>query len=147
MRHIERSWALSNAASTSLRRLRDADLVAINYVEDIRGHRVVDRNGDPVGSVDMLFVDGRERKIRFFRVEPDPSFETADGIVLIPVDAIMQIARCMVHIDRPRGQLAIAPRDLALLATEADIEMLYRYYGFKPFWSAGYIYPPYPFYA
>lgn len=127
--------------------MRDTDLVCINYVDDIRGNTVVDSDGRPIGGVDRLFVDEQERKIRFFRAEPDPEFETGGGIVLVPVDAVARIRRGVVHLDRPREQVAIAPRDISLLATPEDVEMLYRYYGFQPFWAPGYVYPPYPFYA
>lgn len=138
---------MSNATTMLLRKLRDADLVSVNYLEDIRGNKVIDSEGVAVGQVDALFIDDRARKIRFFRVEPDRQFQTGGGTVLIPVDAVTRITRGVVHIDRPRGQLAIAPRDISLLACEEDIEMLCRYYGFQPFWTAGYTYPPYPFYA
>lgn len=138
---------MSHATGISLRKLRDTDLVCINYVEDIRGDRVVDSEGGAVGEVDTLFVDDRERKIRFLRVEPDRQFQTGGGTILIPVDAVKRIRRRVVHIDRPRAQLAVAPRDLSLLTAEEDVELLYRYYGFQPFWTAGYAYPPYPFYT
>ena len=137
---------MTDVTSNSLRKLRDTDLVALNYVEDVRGTRVVDSEGEPVGQVETLFIDGQERKVRFLRVEPDRRFDTGGGAILIPVDVITSIARAVVHIDRPRAQVAIAPRDLSLLSAEEDVEMLYRYYGLQPFWAAGYTYPPYPFY-
>jgi sporulation protein YlmC with PRC-barrel domain len=138
---------LTNATNNSLRKLRDTDLASINYVDDVRGTRVVDSAGEPVGLVETLFVDGQQRKVRFLRVEPDRGFNTGGGTILIPVDAITNIARGVVRIDRPRAQVAIAPRDLSLLSAKEDVEMLYRYYGLQPFWAAGYEYPRYPFYV
>jgi hypothetical protein len=136
-----------NIRTCLLRRLRDTDLAFINFMADIRDSAVTDVDCLPVGRVDQLFIDDQERRVRFVRVEPARGFDTAGGTVLIPVDAVRRILRGVVHVDRPREQLAIAPREISLLDDAEDVEMLYRYYGFSPFWAAGYTYPPYPFYA
>lgn len=137
---------MANATTVSLRKLRNTDLAFINYFEDIRGETVVDSTGRVVGEVDALFIDDRDRKIRFFRVKADRQFTTSGATILMPVDAVTRVTHGVVYIDRPREQLPVRPPDLSPLADESDVEMRYHEYGFQPFWTPGYMYPPYPFY-
>jgi hypothetical protein len=48
-----------------------------------------------------------------------------------------------VHIDQTRERVAGAPRYSPTLE-EVDWEELLAYYGYGPFWAAGYAYPPFP---
>jgi sporulation protein YlmC with PRC-barrel domain len=128
-----------------IRTMKSSDLAFINYLEDVRGQEVIDSKGEVIGEVDALLVDEDQKKVRFLYVATSAS-DGRDRFV-IPVDALSGVRRGGVRVDRPREELALAPGDAAVLRKRENVEELYRYYGFKPFWARGYKYPPYPFYA
>ena len=53
---------------TTLVRLGDTDLTVAEDAVDVRGRRVVDRDGDDIGEVDDLVIDDDERRVRFLEV-------------------------------------------------------------------------------
>ncbi|SEF16941.1 PRC-barrel domain-containing protein [Jiangella alba] len=125
--------------------LTDSGL-AVTADDDVRGREVVDRNGDEVGTVDDLVVDPEEKKVRFLQVGSGGFLGLGERKQLIPVDAIVRIDE-KVHIAQDRGHVAGAPAyDPDLVPAGEYYEELYGYYGYPPFWAAGYAYPPYPFY-
>lgn len=144
----------------SVRRLRDTDLASINFREDIRGHSVNDAQGRHVGLVEWLFLDEDRKKIRFFSVVRD-DVQRGDGEVsagdhnrpatvtfcaIVPIDAVVDIAQDAVRLDRREEQLVTVPSSDSMPTTVLDWDAIYRQYGYAPFWNAGYVYPPYPFY-
>ncbi|SDT60732.1 PRC-barrel domain-containing protein [Jiangella sp. DSM 45060] len=125
--------------------LTDSGL-AVTADDDVRGREVVDRNGDEVGTVDDLVIDPEEKKVRFLQVGSGGFLGLGERKQLIPVDAIVRIDE-KVHIAQDRGHVAGAPAyDPDLVPAREYYEELYGYYGYPPFWAAGYAYPPYPFY-
>ncbi|GAB4001109.1 hypothetical protein GCM10029992_35500 [Glycomyces albus] len=54
--------------ATTLVRLGDTELAVASEADDVRGHDVVDVDGDEVGRVDSLLIDRGERKVRFLEV-------------------------------------------------------------------------------
>jgi sporulation protein YlmC with PRC-barrel domain len=48
----------------ALLRLSDTDLKVADSTEDIRGRKVVDKDGKEIGDVDDLMIDDFERKVR-----------------------------------------------------------------------------------
>jgi len=135
---------------TALLRLGDMNLTVANPSEDIRGRKVIDQAGEELGSVDDLFVDDREKKVRFLQVASGGFLGLGATTFLIPVDAITRIeevAEGTVHIDRTREHVAGAPRYDPELAQPPDYYSdLYGYYGLPPYWGAGYLYPRFPYY-
>ncbi|TDD66191.1 PRC-barrel domain containing protein [Jiangella aurantiaca] len=120
--------------------------LAVPADDDVRGREVVDRNGDEVGTVDDLVIDPDEKKVRFLQVGSGGFLGLGEKKQLIPVDAIVKIDE-KVHIAQDRGHVAGAPAyDPDLVPAREYYEELYGYYGYPPFWAAGYAYPPYPFY-
>ena len=129
-----------------VRQLQAPDLASIDFLEDTRGHDVVDTSGETVGRVDALFIDDGERKVRFLRAAPDCPAETGAKKFIFPVDAILLIRGATIYLDRKRDALAAAPGEDRQLAEPRNLEFLYEHYGMRPFWREAYEYPPYPFY-
>jgi sporulation protein YlmC with PRC-barrel domain len=138
-----------NDEMTTLTRLGDTDLTVANEAEDVRGRKVIDRNGDEAGSVDGLLIDEPERKVRFLEVGSGGFLGIGKKQVLIPVDAITRIDGEHVYINRGREEVASGPGYDPELMPEPDqpyYEGVYGYYGFMPYWGAGYRYPGHPFF-
>lgn len=125
--------------------LSDTDLMPASEDEDIRGTHVVDRNGEDIGKVDDLVIDPDERRVRFLQVGSGGFLGLGEQKILIPVDAVDSIDDT-VHIQKDRAHVAGAPRyDPKLVQEPAFYDDVYGHYGYLPYWSQGYIYPPYPF--
>lgn len=114
--------------------------------EDIRGFDVKDKDGEDIGKIDELLIDEAENKVRFLEVASGGFLGIGENKSFIPVDAITRIDE-NVHIDQTRGHVAGAPAyDPELVDQSSYYEDVYGYYGYSPFWGAGYLYPPFPHY-
>jgi sporulation protein YlmC with PRC-barrel domain len=136
-----------NDKTTTLTRLGDSDLTVANEAEDVRGRKVIDRNGDETGSVDGLLIDEHERKVRFLEVGSGGFLGFGKQQVLVPVDAVTRIDDEHVYIDRGREEVASGPGYDPELMPEPDrpyFEGVYGHYGFLPYWAAGYRHTGYP---
>lgn len=49
-------------------RLSDVGETVADKDADVRGLKVIDKNGEELGTIDALLVDDRERKVRFIEV-------------------------------------------------------------------------------
>jgi sporulation protein YlmC with PRC-barrel domain len=128
-------------------KLSNTNLRLADPGQDIRGHRVVDKDGHKVGEVDDLILDALERKVRFLQVASGDLFGFGPALTLIPVEAVTEIDEAEVHINQTRQRVAAAPRyDPAfvqqVLEDQGGVAGIYHHYGFLPFWGRGYIYPP-----
>ena len=123
--------------------LDDTDKVLANSGQDIRGRDVIAQDGDKIGKVDALLVDAQESKVRFIRIEAGGFLGIGEKKWLIPVDAITRIDRDNVYVDQTRQKITGAPvYDPDLVETNEDYYPgLYSYYGYGPYWGAGYAYP------
>lgn len=129
-------------------KLSDTNLKLADPAQDLRGHRVVDKDGKDIGEVDDLVIDRDERKVRFLEVASGDLFGFGHAKALIPVDAITRISETTVSINQTQQHVAAAPRyDPALIPLQAGDEgyigELYQHYGYLPYWHLGYVYPPY----
>jgi sporulation protein YlmC with PRC-barrel domain len=139
-----------------LSRLSDTELTVANPAEDVRGRKVIDREGEEVGEVDDLIIDDRETKVRFLEVASGGFLGLGERKFLIPVEAISRIDDDTLYLNQGRQHIAAAPRyDPDLIhqdAAEGDFAGrgyygdVYRHYGYPPYWAPGYMYPPYPYY-
>jgi sporulation protein YlmC with PRC-barrel domain len=130
-------------------RLSNTNLRVADPSQDIRGHRVLDKEDRDLGEVDDLILDRLDRKVRFIEVTSGDLFGFGPAKTLIPVDAITRISEKAVYINQTRQHVAAAPRyDPDLIVREAgdqgSIGDIYRHYGVLPFWQPGYVYPPHP---
>ena len=130
----------------TLRKLSDTGMALSTPAEDIRGRKVVDRNGEDIDEVDDLMIDDAEKKVRFIRVASGGFLGMGATKFLIPVDAVARVTTDTVHVDRQREHVAAAPAYDPDVTTPDYYDRLYGYYGVAPFWGAGYMYPGYPYY-
>ena len=137
---------MSSADKATLMKMGDANLTVADPAEDVRGRTVLDRSGDAIGEVDDLMIDERAAKVRFLQVASGGFLGIGEKHVLLPVDAITRIDADHVHIDKTREHVAGAPDYQPDLVDRSYYDSLYGYYGYGPYWGAGYVYPPYPYY-
>jgi sporulation protein YlmC with PRC-barrel domain len=131
----------------SLHKLSDSGLTVASSAEDVRGRKVLDRHGEEVGTVDDLMIDDKERKVRFLLVASGGFLGLGETKFLIPVDAITRITSDEVHIDKTREHVARGPAyDPDLSEHDEYWGRVYGHYGYMPYWGAGYIVTPYPYY-
>jgi sporulation protein YlmC with PRC-barrel domain len=129
-------------------KLDDTDLTVADSAEDVRGRRVLDKNGQEIGKVDALMIDDQEAKVRSLQVGSGGFLGMGKDKTLIPVDAVRRVDEDHVHIDETRERVAGAPPyDPALTYDQSYWGGLYGYYGYGPYWAPGYVYPRYPFYV
>ena len=116
--------------------------------QDIRGRKVVDKNGQELGKIDALFVDDTQRKVRFMRVESGGFLGLGERKSLIPIDAITSVTAHEIQIGHTADTVASAPTyDPTLVEEKSRYNDTYRHYGYIPFWGSGYVNPVYPFYG
>ncbi|WP_299169183.1 PRC-barrel domain-containing protein [uncultured Arthrobacter sp.] len=112
--------------------------------EDIRRLNVKDKDGEDIGQVDDLLIDDGEKKVRFLEIASGGFLGMGEEKSFIPIDALTHIDED-VHINQSRGHVAGAPVYDPELVDQTDFyEDVYGYYGYSPFWGAGYMYPALP---
>ena len=132
--------------TASLHTMKEDHLEFADPAEDIRGHKVLDKDGRHIGKVDGLVVDDDEHKVRFLKVATGGFLGLSQTRFLIPVDAITAIDDLdrLVQVDCSREHVAAGPGyDPDLLN---HVNAVLDYYGTSPYWSVGYLYPGYPYY-
>ncbi|MBI1762751.1 MAG: PRC-barrel domain-containing protein [Acidobacteria bacterium] len=127
-------------------RMSDSNLTFADGAQDIRRRKVVDSNGEELGKVDDLFVDQGEEKVRFLEISAGGFLGLGDTKFLLPVDAITSVKADELRIDRTRAHVAGAPRFSPELVDARFLTNIYEYYGYEPYWGAGYTSPRYPYY-
>lgn len=138
---------MATPQTAALEKLSDANLTVNDPNEDIRGRKVVDKNGDDAGTVEDLLIDSHEHKVRFMRVGSGGFLGLGETKVLIPIDAITQITKDTVHINQTREHVVGAPKyDPALTNDDQYWSSVYGHYGYGPFWGSGYRYPAFPYF-
>jgi sporulation protein YlmC with PRC-barrel domain len=132
--------------NTSLEKLKDSGLELADPSQDIRDRKIVDSNGVEIGHVSGLFIDERERKIRMLEIRVGDFLGIGGQHVLCPVDAITTVTKDQVTINQTRERLVHSPAydpEIITAPRNEDFFPYYGYYGFSPFWNAGYQNPLY----
>lgn len=133
---------MTDTEHPGLMKISDTDLVFAAPDEDIRGYDVLDKQGDDIGKVDDLMVDADEFKVRFINVASGGFLGIGEKIFLLPVDAITTIEDRKIQVSRTREHVAGGPAYDPEMVERPDYwDKTYDYYGYAPFWGAGYIYP------
>ena len=126
----------------TLSKLTGTGMTVNNATDDMRGRKVTDAEGKDAGKVHDVFVDGRERKARFLLVEHGGFVGIGEKKSVIPVDAITRTTSDDVYINDTYEHIAEAPGYDPDLVNDRDYQSsIYGYYGYAPYWSAGYAYP------
>jgi sporulation protein YlmC with PRC-barrel domain len=139
------SWSRDKNQPGKLVRLGDSDLTLAEPSDDLRGRKVLDVNGDEVGTVEGLFIDEDERRVRLLQVGSGGFFGLGEKKQLIPVDAITWLSEEEVQIAQDLTHLAGAPLyDPEVVPARTFYQDLYDYYDVAPYWAPGYVYPRFP---
>ncbi len=126
----------------TLLKLGESELALADPAQDIRGMRVIDRDGEDLGKVHGLLIDPDERRVRFLEVAGGGFLGIGDRTVLVPVDAIAGIDDDTVNVDQTGAHVGGgADYDPALTDDPNYWTGYYSYYGLAPFWAGGYTYP------
>jgi sporulation protein YlmC with PRC-barrel domain len=136
-----------HASNVELDNLNDSDLILADPLEDIRGMKVLDKEGVEIGHVSDLFIDRAARKIRMLEVRAGGFLGLGERHFLLPVDAVTSVAQSEVHVRETLKRVEQAPAydpKLLELPSRPAWEPFYGYYGVSPFWGNGYMYPSIP---
>lgn len=124
-----------------LRRLSDSNVMIVDPAQDVRGRQVEDAAGQKIGKIDDLFIDEPEKRVRFLEVSSGGFLGMGDSKSLVPVDAIDSVSKDTVRINKHGDSLRGAPAYDPEIIDEASMKESYLYYGYEPYWGAGYAYP------
>src|SRR5262245_18597054 len=128
-------------------KLSDANVKVSDPNDDVRGRKVVDKDGADVGTVDDLLFDTDQAKVRFLQVGSGGFLGLGEKKVLVPIDAITRITDHEVHIDRTLDHVVGGPQyEPNLVVDEKYAGNVYDHYGQVPYWGGGYMYPLFPYY-
>jgi sporulation protein YlmC with PRC-barrel domain len=136
-----------HAHNSTLARLSETDLILADDNEDVRGRKVLDRQGKEIGIVADLFIDEHERRIRTIQIKAGGFLGLGERHFLLPADAITQVTKTEVDVnvtlDRVVGSPAYDPQ-LVIAPVAEPWGSYYGYYGISPYWGMGYLYPGFP---
>jgi sporulation protein YlmC with PRC-barrel domain len=137
----------STMTTTALEPLSQTRLELFDPMEDVRGRKVFDREGEEIGKVDDVFIDPTERRARFFSVKSGDVLGLGGKKLLIPIDAVSLVAQDKVVINHRRDRIVAGPqvdrefeKGAAQAAdTEAVVLACYEFYGIaQPYWNPTY---------
>ncbi len=86
---------------------------------DIRGLDVFNQNGKKVGSVEDLYIDPEERKVRFLDATAGGLLGLGEKRFLIPVEAIVRIYEDGITVNQGRDKVSESPLLGAKVVPEA----------------------------
>jgi sporulation protein YlmC with PRC-barrel domain len=89
-------------AGVGLVRMGESDFVPANLEDDLRGKDVYDAEGQRVGSVEDLYIDRREREVRFLEVGAGGFLGIGEKRFLVPVEAVVKVSEEWVAIEPDR---------------------------------------------
>jgi sporulation protein YlmC with PRC-barrel domain len=96
-------------AGIGLVRLGDSDFVSANPEDDLRGKDVYDAEGQPIGSVEDLYIERKDREVRFLEVGAGGFLGIGKKRFLVPVEAVTQVTQHRVTIEPERTQKVEGP--------------------------------------
>jgi sporulation protein YlmC with PRC-barrel domain len=96
-------------AGIGLVRLGESDFVPANPEDDVRGKAVYEAEGQRVGSVEDLYIDRKEREVRFLEVGTGGFLGIGEKRFLVPVEAVVEVAEDRVTIEPGRTEKVEGP--------------------------------------
>jgi sporulation protein YlmC with PRC-barrel domain len=117
-----RCCAMKHPASTGagLVRMGDPDFVPQNPEDDLRGKDVYDPEGQRIGGVKDLYIDHREREMRFLQVSAGGFLGMGEKPLLVPVEAIVEVAENRLTIEPGRMCKVEGPAPFGTRVTPSD---------------------------
>ena len=118
-------------------RLSDSEFRLEAPEQDVRGLEVYDLDGDAIGSVEDLYVDEAERKVRFLDVGAGGFLGVGEKHFMIPMEAVTDVDGDGVIIDQGRQKVIGSPALPTNVVPEVDYQRgVYVYYGYEyPAWA------------
>ncbi|WP_127508357.1 PRC-barrel domain-containing protein [Actinoplanes solisilvae] len=117
-------------AAASMVRLSDSSHRLADPGQDIRGRKLVDRDGDEIGEIDDLLIEPEQGRVRMIRVKDGGLFGIGGTPLYIPAEFVADVTEDLVAVDRSRVQVAGAPTyDPELIDGDQQMAGLYEYYG------------------
>lgn len=99
-------------AEIGLVRLGDSEFVLANPKDEVRGKVVYDAEGRRIGGVEDLYIDPQERAVRFLEVSAGGFLGIGEKRLLVPVEALTQVAADRVTIEPGRKEKLDGPAPL-----------------------------------
>jgi sporulation protein YlmC with PRC-barrel domain len=102
---------MTHSASTrvGLMRLSDSVFVPQNPKDDLRGKDVYDPEGQRIGGVMDLYIDHREREMRFLQVSAGGFLGIGEKPLLVPAEAVVEVAENRLTIEPGRTRKVEGP--------------------------------------
>ena len=124
----------TRSTSPGLVRLSDSELVLEDRTQDVRGLDVYDNDGDQIGTVEDLYADTQECKVRFLDVSAGGFLGLGQKHFLVPVEAVGEVREDGVVVDQGRQKVADSPPfDTRVVPQPPYQREVYEYYGYPPF--------------
>ncbi len=112
-------------------RLSDSEFILEDQTQDIRGLDVYDTNGEEVGTVEDLYADEEERKVRFLDVGAGGFLGLGEKNFLLPVEAVREVNEDGVVVDQSREKVVDSPPFDTSVVPQAPYQRdIYDYYGY-----------------
>ena len=126
-------------AGIGLVRIGESDFVPANLEDDVRGKDVYDAAGQRVGSVEDLYIDRKEREVRFLEVGAGGFLGIGEKRFLVPVEAVAKVAEEWVVIEPGRTEKVEgpAPFDTKVAPPSTAEDRRAEDYASPPYGSAG----------
>ncbi len=109
------------AGRSKLVKLSDSGFHLEDEAADVRSLDVFNQNGEQMGSVEDLYIDPEERKVRFLDVAAGGFLGMGEKRFLIPVEAIVKIYEDGITVNQGRDKVSESP----LLGTKVLPEAAY----------------------
>lgn len=119
-------------------KLGDTNLTLSDSGEDIRDRKVIDANGQDLGHVSALFIDKKERKVRFLQIGAGGFLGIGEREFLVPIEDVTSISPSEVRISHSLEHVIGSPVYDPALTTERTRDFwnpYYGYYGVAPYWG------------
>jgi sporulation protein YlmC with PRC-barrel domain len=96
-------------AGIGLVRMGESGFVPQNLEDDVRGKEVYDAEGQRLGSIEDLYIDRREREVRFVEVGAGGFLGIGEKRFLVPVEEVVKVAEGWVAIEPGRTKKVEGP--------------------------------------
>ncbi|MGM9321136.1 PRC-barrel domain-containing protein [Deinococcus aquaticus] len=121
-----------------LEKLGDTNLTLAHSSDDIRDRKVIDSDGEALGHVSALFIDRKDRKVRFLQVGAGGFLGMGEREFLVPIEDVSSVSHAEVHINHSRDHVIAAPPFDPRLTPKYNRDFWYPYYGYygvTPYWG------------
>jgi sporulation protein YlmC with PRC-barrel domain len=126
--------AQGNGGGPNLVRLDDFEGEIEEHWQDARGLKVLDKNGDEVGTVEDLYIYEEAQAVHLLKVEIEGRH------VLIPIDAATNVTEEGVEVEQDKGTIMESPEHDSEDVPDLEASRAaYAHYGYPDqlTWGAG----------